>query len=86
MPLGSAELETYRRDVEEARGKLERLQEKLEEVQIQKTDVSSAIERTERLIHVQKNSTRAEVFRLRGKPFYNPSVVVRADWIICQMS
>ncbi|KAL4069071.1 Spc7 kinetochore protein-domain-containing protein [Scleroderma citrinum] len=63
----SAELDTYRRDVEEAKGKLNRLQEKLEEVQIQKKDVSSAIEGTERLIHVQKNSTRAEVFRLKDE-------------------
>ena len=62
-------------------------QEKIEEVQVQKTDVSSviesAIERTERLIHVQKNSTRAEVFRLRGKPFYDPSVMICTEWIIC---
>lgn len=69
MPSSSAELETYRRDVEEAKGKLERLQEKLEEVQIQRADVSSAIEGTERHIHVQKNSTGAEVFRLKGKLF-----------------
>ena len=58
--MGNVELETYRRNVKEARGKLE-------EAQIQKTDVSSAIERTEWPIHVQNNSTGAEVFRLRGK-------------------
>ena len=63
VTLGNVELETCRRNVKEARGKLE-------EAQIQKTDVSSAIERTERLIHVQNNSTGAEVFRLRGKLVY----------------
>ena len=47
VTLGNVELETYRRNVKEACGKLERLQKKLEEVQIQKTDVSSAKERTE---------------------------------------
>ncbi|KAG6329815.1 hypothetical protein ID866_9275, partial [Astraeus odoratus] len=58
----SAELDTYRRDVEETKGKLNRLQEKLNEVEAQKNDAASAIEGAERLIHVQKNSTRAEVF------------------------
>ncbi|KAI6022289.1 Spc7 kinetochore protein-domain-containing protein [Pisolithus microcarpus] len=61
------ELDNYRREVEEAKAKLERIEEKLKEVQIEKNEVSASIEKTERLINVQKNSTHAEVFRLKGE-------------------
>ncbi|KIO03259.1 hypothetical protein M404DRAFT_27233 [Pisolithus tinctorius Marx 270] len=61
------ELDNYRREVEEAKAKLSRIEEKLKEVQTEKAEVSASIEKTERLINVQKNSTHAEVFRLKGE-------------------
>jgi predicted nucleic acid-binding Zn-ribbon protein len=62
----SAELEAFRADVAESNAKLERLEEKLQELEVQKQEASSAIDKAQRLIHVQKNSTHAEVFRLKG--------------------
>lgn len=64
----SAELDTFHTDVEEAKAKLDRLQEKLNEVESQKKEVTSVVEDAERRIHMQKNSTRAEIFKLKGKP------------------
>lgn len=62
----SAELETFRADVTEGNAKLERLQEKMQELAAQKQDANKAIEEGRRLIHIQKNSTRAELFKLKG--------------------
>lgn len=62
----SAELDSFRRDVEEAKGKLGRLQEKLSGAEVEKKEATSAVQEIERVIHTQKNSTRAEVFRLKG--------------------
>ncbi|KIK98328.1 hypothetical protein PAXRUDRAFT_823971 [Paxillus rubicundulus Ve08.2h10] len=61
------ELDTFRADVEEATAKLDRLHEKLEEVEMQKKEATVAIENAERGIHLQKNSTRAEVFQLKDE-------------------
>ncbi|KAH7915151.1 Spc7 kinetochore protein-domain-containing protein [Hygrophoropsis aurantiaca] len=61
----NAELDGFRGDLNEGKAKLEKLQEKLDETESQKKDVTIAIHAIERLIHVQKNSTRAEVFRLQ---------------------
>ncbi|KAI6022360.1 hypothetical protein PISMIDRAFT_16255 [Pisolithus microcarpus 441] len=61
------ELDNYRQEVEEAKAKLGRIEEKLKEVQTEKNEVSASIEKTEWLINVQKNSTHAEVFRLKGE-------------------
>lgn len=63
----SAELDTFHADAEEAEAKLERLQEKLSEIEFQKKEVMKSVEDAERRIHIQKNSTRAEIFQLRGK-------------------
>lgn len=65
-PVCSAELEAFRADVAEGNAKLERLEEKLQELDLQKQEATAAIEKAQRLLHIQKNSTRAEVFRLRG--------------------
>ncbi|TFY83040.1 hypothetical protein EWM64_g970 [Hericium alpestre] len=60
-----ATLEAYRADVSETNAKLERLQEKLDEIDTQKKEANSVIQESQRHIHIQKSSTRAEVFRLR---------------------
>ncbi|KAF9229625.1 hypothetical protein BS17DRAFT_688618 [Gyrodon lividus] len=61
------ELDTFRADVKEAKVKLDRLQEKVDEVETHNKEVTSAIEDAERRIHVQRNSTRAEVFQLKDE-------------------
>ncbi|KAH7883876.1 Spc7 kinetochore protein-domain-containing protein [Phlebopus sp. FC_14] len=63
----SVELETFRADVAEASSKLVRLEEKLQDIESQKKEATTAIQEAERLIHVQKNSTRAEVFQLKDE-------------------
>ncbi|KAH7927412.1 hypothetical protein BV22DRAFT_1061133 [Leucogyrophana mollusca] len=63
----NAELEVFRGDLDEGRAKLDRLREKLDETEAQKQEAVAAIQAAERLIHIQKNSTRAEVFRLQDE-------------------
>ncbi|KAG9314627.1 hypothetical protein JVU11DRAFT_5432 [Chiua virens] len=63
----SAELDTYHADVKEAQTKLDRLHEKFHEVRSQKKGVMAVVEDAERRIHIQKNSTRAEIFHLKDE-------------------
>lgn len=63
----SAELDTYHVDVKEAKTKLDRLEDKLNEVESQKKEVASVIEDAERCIYMQKTSTRAEILQLKGE-------------------
>ncbi|KAG2756515.1 hypothetical protein P692DRAFT_20852947 [Suillus brevipes Sb2] len=63
----SVALEAFRADVDEGKAKLNRLQEKLEEIEAQKLETTNAIQVAERQVQVQKNSTHAEVFRLKDE-------------------
>ncbi|KAI0651524.1 Spc7 kinetochore protein-domain-containing protein [Trametes meyenii] len=63
----STEIEAFRADVSEAKAKLERLDEKLAEVEAQKEEATSAISKAKHVIHIQKESTSAEVFRLKDE-------------------
>ncbi|KAG1864649.1 Spc7 kinetochore protein-domain-containing protein [Suillus subalutaceus] len=63
----SVALEAFRADVDEGKAKLDRLQEKLEEIEAQKLETTDAIQVAERQVQVQKNSTHAEVFRLKDE-------------------
>lgn len=65
--MPSAELDAFHADVQEAKVKLDRLQEKFGEVESQRKEVTTVVEDAERRIHMQKNSTRAEIFQLKGK-------------------
>ena len=65
--MSSAELDTFDADVKEAKTKLDRLHEKLSEVESQKKEVTAVVQDAERRIHMQKTSTRAEIFKLKGK-------------------
>jgi ATP/maltotriose-dependent transcriptional regulator MalT len=60
-------LEAFRGDVDEGKAKLNRLQEKLDQIEAHKLETTDAIQVAERQVQVQKNSTHAEVFRLKGK-------------------
>ena len=62
----SAELEAYLADVSEAKAKLARLEEKQAEFEAQKQENSQAILHAEHVIHIQKESTSAEVLKLKG--------------------
>lgn len=63
----SIALEAFRADVDEGKAKLDRLQEKLEEIETQKLETTNAIQMAERQVQVQKNSTHVEVFRLKDE-------------------
>jgi chaperonin cofactor prefoldin len=59
-------VEALRAEVAENISKLEWLQERLRDVDSQKREVTTAINNAKRVFHIQKHSTRAEVFRLKG--------------------
>ena len=60
-------LEVYRSDIAESNAKLERLEDKLQELETQKQENINAIEIAQRKITLNKNSTSAEVLRLQSK-------------------
>lgn len=64
--FASETLEFYRGQLAESNAKLETLTEKLSDVESQKRENTQAIEEAERRIHMHKNNTRVEVFRLKG--------------------
>ncbi|KAI0768622.1 Spc7 kinetochore protein-domain-containing protein [Trametes elegans] len=61
----SSEIEAFRADVSEGKAKLERLDEKLSEIEAQKEEATTAISQAKHTIHIQKESTSSEVFRLK---------------------
>ncbi len=67
----SALLDGYHADIAEGNAKIERLQDKLQELESQKVENEQVISEADRKITLHKNSTRAEVFRLKGKPFHS---------------
>lgn len=56
----------YRNDIAEGNAKLARMEETLEDLEDQGRDAKKAITTAQRQMELQKTSTRAEVFRLRG--------------------
>jgi hypothetical protein len=65
--LISIEVEELRADVAEGKSKLLGLQEQLLEINTQMQEVVTAVADARRMLHIQKNGTRAEVFRLKGR-------------------
>ncbi|KLO20428.1 Spc7-domain-containing protein [Schizopora paradoxa] len=63
----NALLDGYRADIAEGNAKVERLQEKLQELESQKAENEQVINDANRKITLHKNSTRAEVFRLKDE-------------------
>ncbi|PSR80699.1 hypothetical protein PHLCEN_2v6615 [Hermanssonia centrifuga] len=61
------EIQASQANVSEAKAKLERLEEKLVEIETQKQENSSAIEEAQRIVHIQTESTSSEVFRLKAE-------------------
>lgn len=64
--LASIEVEALQAEVAEGQAQLLWLQERLEEVDAQKREASTAITDARRILHIQKNSTRTEVIKLAG--------------------
>lgn len=62
----SSELEVFRTDVSESKAKLDRLNEKLAEIEEQKQEATAAIARANYNVHIQKESTTSAVYRLKG--------------------
>lgn len=66
MQTSSAALDEFRAEVAEANAKVERLEEKLRDLEIEKAETTASIEASQRTLHIQKNSTQAEALRLKG--------------------
>ena len=67
----SIEVETLRAEAAEGKAQVVWLQERRSEDDAQKRAAVSFIEDASRLLQVQQNSTRSEVFRLKGiEPWY----------------
>ncbi|KAG5651555.1 hypothetical protein H0H81_008233 [Sphagnurus paluster] len=61
------EVEALQAEVAESKAKLLALQERLEETNSQKQEAKIAIADAQSVLHIQKNGTRAEVFRLKDE-------------------
>ncbi|KAF8078326.1 Spc7 kinetochore protein-domain-containing protein [Lyophyllum atratum] len=61
------EVEALQAEVAESKAKLLSLEERLEETDAQKREARVAIDDAQRVLHIQKNGTRAEVFRLKDE-------------------
>ncbi|EAU93226.1 hypothetical protein CC1G_10294 [Coprinopsis cinerea okayama7 len=61
------EIEALKGEVDEHKQQLTWLNERLRETEQQKQEVSSAIAKAERVLQIQKSSTRAEVFQLKDE-------------------
>jgi len=74
--VNSLEVEALRSEVTERNSQLQWLQERLEEIESQKRESAVAIAAANRLVDIQKNSTSAEVFRLKGKLRFMSSNII----------
>jgi kinetochore protein Spc7/SPC105 len=63
----SIEVEALQAELAEEASRLRRLQDRLEVNENEKQETSSAIANAQRILVVQKNSTRAEVFKLKSR-------------------
>ncbi|KAF8641136.1 hypothetical protein AX17_000778 [Amanita inopinata Kibby_2008] len=61
------EVEALQAEVAEGKSRLQWLQERLEELEIQKQEATNTIADAHRILRIQKNSTRAEVFKLKDE-------------------
>ncbi|KAJ6574650.1 Spc7 kinetochore protein-domain-containing protein [Mycena capillaripes] len=61
----NVEVEALQAEVAESNAQLQWLQERLEELELEKRQAKTAIADANRILHIQKNSTHAELFRLK---------------------
>jgi peptidoglycan hydrolase CwlO-like protein len=62
----SAALNEFRAEVSEANAKLERLEEKLRDLEMEEAETTASIEASQQKLHILENSTQTEVLRLKG--------------------
>lgn len=62
----SAVLDERRAEVAEAKAKLERLEEKVRDIETANTETMGSIDVLQQTLHVQENSTYTEALRLKG--------------------
>ena len=62
----SAVLDERRAEVAEAKAKLERLEEKVRDIETTNTETTGSIDSLQQTLHVQENSTYTEALRLKG--------------------
>jgi hypothetical protein len=70
------EVESLKSEVAERTSQLQWLQEKIGETEFQKKEATEAIAQANRTLQIQKNSTSAEVFRLKGAPLPDIRVIM----------
>lgn len=65
--VSSIEIEALKAELTEGKDQLRWLQERAQELDAQKREAKNTIATAERILHRKKNSTRSEVFRLKGE-------------------
>lgn len=66
----SIEIEALKAELSEGKDQLRWLQERIQELDAQKREAKNTITTAERVLHRKKNSTRSEVFRLKGEYYW----------------
>ncbi|KAJ7655258.1 Spc7 kinetochore protein-domain-containing protein [Mycena polygramma] len=61
----NVEVEALQAEVAESDAQLQWLQERLDELELEKREAKTAIANANRILHIQQNSTHAELFRLK---------------------
>ena len=77
----SAALNEFRAEVSEANAKLERLEEKLKDLETEEAETTASIEASQQKLHILENSTQTEALRLKGMSFEE---VLRAIFHHCR--
>lgn len=67
LHLFSIEIEALKAELSEGKDQLRWLQERAEELDTQKREAKNSIAIAEQILHRKKNSTRSEIFRLKGE-------------------
>ena len=67
--LFSIEIEALKAELSEGKDQLRWLQDRAEELDAQKREAKNSIAIAEQILHRKKNSTRSEIFRLKGEYF-----------------
>ena len=65
----SSALIEFRAEVSEANAKLERLEEKLRDLELEEAETMVSIEASQQKLHILANSTQTEALRLKGMFF-----------------
>ena len=62
----SIEIEALKAELSEGTDQVRWLQERMDEIEVQKREAKNTINTAERVLRMKQTSTRSEVFRLKG--------------------